>query len=176
MAKPPSSLPPSGAAPLRVSLLLGSFVHSPAAFDLFDMYVPSSAPAPVHPEEALYHPRPELAHTFRPEPNAPLRFISAFFAGLVLSPWIVLFGLVRVVPFPLRAGWALCIADNTFCVVLVVGCRAPSRTPPLLTQYSLFCALTRSHRGPPVLVLDRASSGTNTPIWLRGGHAHPPHG
>jgi len=93
MAKPPSSLPPSGAAPLRVSLLLGSFVHSPAALDLFDLHVPPSAPAPVHPDESLYHPRPELAHTFHPEQKLPPRFVSAFFAALVLAPWAVLLGL-----------------------------------------------------------------------------------
>jgi hypothetical protein len=51
MAKPPSSLPPSGATPLRVSLLLGSFVHSSATINPFDLYVPPSAPAPVYPEE-----------------------------------------------------------------------------------------------------------------------------
>ncbi|KAH9962937.1 oligosaccharyl transferase delta subunit [Russula dissimulans] len=93
MAKPPTSLPPSGAAPLRVSLLLGSFVHSPTSFDLFDLHVPPSAPPPVHPEEALYHPRPELAHTFNPEPKLPLRPVSALFTALVLAPWAVLFTL-----------------------------------------------------------------------------------
>ena len=97
MAKPPSSLPPSGAAPLRVSLLLGSFVHSPAALDLFDLHIPPSAPASVHPDESFYHPRPELAHTFRAEPKLPPRFVSAFFAALVLAPWVVLFGLVRCI-------------------------------------------------------------------------------
>jgi len=91
MAKPPSSLPPSGSAPLHVSLILGSFVHSPATLDLFDLYIPPSAPAPVHPEEALYHPRPEIMHTFRPDPKLPPRPISAFFAALVLAPWAVLF-------------------------------------------------------------------------------------
>ncbi|KAH9979768.1 oligosaccharyl transferase delta subunit [Russula compacta] len=91
MAKPSSSLPPSGAAPLRVSLLLGSFVHSPAAFDLFDLYIPPSAPAPVHPEEVFYHPRPELAHTFHPDPKLPPRPVSALFAALVLAPWFILF-------------------------------------------------------------------------------------
>lgn len=102
MAKPPSSLPPSGAAPLHVSLLLGSFVHSPATLDLFDLYVPPSAPAPVHPEEVFYQSRPEIAHTFRPEPKLPPSPISALFAALVLAPWAVLFVLVRVVPFSLR--------------------------------------------------------------------------
>ena len=95
MAKPPSSLPPSGDAPLRVSLLLGSFVHSPVTFDLFDLHVPPSAPAPVHPEEVFYLPRPELAHTFRPDQKLPPRPISALFAALVLAPWAVLFVLVR---------------------------------------------------------------------------------
>ncbi|TFY75364.1 hypothetical protein EWM64_g8645, partial [Hericium alpestre] len=35
MARPPPSLPPSGDAPLKVTLILGSFVHSPAKYDLF---------------------------------------------------------------------------------------------------------------------------------------------
>jgi len=91
MAKPPSSLPPSGEAPLRVSLLLGSFVHSPATLDLFDLHIPPSAPAPVHPDEHHYHPHTELGHTFHPEPKLPPRFVSAFFAALVLAPWAVLF-------------------------------------------------------------------------------------
>jgi oligosaccharyltransferase complex subunit delta (ribophorin II) len=95
MAKPPSSLPPSGDAPLHVSLLLGSFVHSPVTLDLFDLHVPPSAPAPLHPEEVFYLPRPELAHTFRPDPKLPPRPISALFAALVLAPWAVLFVLVR---------------------------------------------------------------------------------
>ena len=95
MAKPPSSLPPSGEAPLRVSLLLGSFVHSPAIFDLFDLHVPPSAPAPVHPEGIFYHSRPELAHTFHPDQKLPPRPISALFAALVLTPWAALFVLVR---------------------------------------------------------------------------------
>ena len=96
MAKPPTSLPPSGAAPLHVSLLLGSFVHSPATLDLFDLHIPPSAPAPVHPDEQIYHPRPELAHTFRPDPKLPPRIISAFFTALVVAPWVVLLGLVCV--------------------------------------------------------------------------------
>jgi len=98
MAKPPSSLPPSGAAPLRVSLLIGSFVHSPAVLDLFDLHIPPSAPAPVHPEEVFYSPRPEIAHTFRPDQRLPPRPVSALFAALVLAPWaalLVLWGAVR---------------------------------------------------------------------------------
>ncbi|KAH9985505.1 Oligosaccharyltransferase subunit Ribophorin II-domain-containing protein [Russula vinacea] len=98
MAKPPSSLPPSGAAPLHVSLLLGSFVHTPVTFDLFDLHVPPSAPAPVHPEEVFYQTRPEIVHTFHPEQKLPPSPISAFFAALVLAPWavlLVLWGAVR---------------------------------------------------------------------------------
>jgi oligosaccharyltransferase complex subunit delta (ribophorin II) len=106
MAKPPSSLPPSGAAPLRVSLLLGSFVHEPATFDLFDLHIPPSAPAPAHLEDVLYQPRPELIHTFRAEPRLPLRPISALFTALVLAPWAALFVLVRVVPFFASSGSA----------------------------------------------------------------------
>ena len=104
MAKPPTSLPPSGAAPLHVSLLLGSFVHSPATLDLFDLHIPPSAPAPVHPDEQIYHPRPELAHTFRPDPKLPPRIISAFFTALVVAPWVVLLGLVRVF---VRSTWRI---------------------------------------------------------------------
>jgi len=121
MAKPPSSLPPSGSAPLHVSLILGSFVHSPATLDLFDLYIPPSAPAPVHPEEALYHPRPEIVHTFRPDPKLPPRPISAFFAGLVLAPWAVLFVLVRLLPFSLHATPFLVVADNSHCALLISG-------------------------------------------------------
>jgi len=132
MAKPLSSLPPSGAAPLQVSLLLGSFVHSPASFDLFDLHVPPSASPPVHPEEVLYHPRPEIAHTFRPEPKLPLRPISALFAALVLAPWAVLFTLVRVIPRSLRALGPVCGADDIFWIVLIVGCNSPRRSSPLL--------------------------------------------
>jgi oligosaccharyltransferase complex subunit delta (ribophorin II) len=50
---------------------------------------------PVHPEEVFYLPRPELAHTFRPDQKLPPRPISALFAALVLAPWAVLFVLVR---------------------------------------------------------------------------------
>lgn len=121
MAKPPSSLPPSGSAPLHVSLILGSFVHDPATLDLFDLYIPPSAPAPVHPEEALYHPRPEIVHTFRPDPKLPPRPISAFFAALVLAPWVVLFVLVRAVLFSLHATRFLCVADNGLWALLISG-------------------------------------------------------
>src|SRR5258708_2717774 len=98
MAKPPSSLPPTTGAPLLVTLLIGTPDYSPLSADLFDLYVPPSQPAPVHPEEASFHPLPEIQHTFRPEQKLPLRPISAFFALAVLAPWTVLLTLVGFVP------------------------------------------------------------------------------
>ena len=94
MSRPPTSLPPSGDAPLQVSLLLGSFVHEPLKEHLFDLSVPASMPPQKHPDEEAYHVRPELHHTFRPEPKLPPRIISAIFAGFVLSPWLALLTLV----------------------------------------------------------------------------------
>ncbi|KIL63121.1 hypothetical protein M378DRAFT_179387 [Amanita muscaria Koide BX008] len=90
MAKPPSSLPPTTSAPLLVTLLIGTPDYSPLSADLFDLYVLPSQPAPVHPEEASFHPLPEIQHTFRPEQKLPPRPISAFFALAVLAPWTVL--------------------------------------------------------------------------------------
>lgn len=98
MARPPLSLPPSGDSPLRVSLLLGSFVHDPLQAHLFDLSVPASAPPPQHPEEVTFHPLPEIKHTFRPDPKSPPQIISAIFAGIVLAPWIVLLTFVSQHP------------------------------------------------------------------------------
>lgn len=96
MAKPLSSLPPTKAAnPLTVSLLLGSFEHSPVKYELFDLFLPESQTAPEHELEHTFHPQPEIHHTFRPEQKVPPKFISAVGAALVLSPWVVLLGLVR---------------------------------------------------------------------------------
>ena len=94
MAKPPVSLPPTTSSPLRVSLIVGSFKYSPLKADLFDLALPASAPAPQHPDEATFHPLPEISHTFRPEQKVPPKFISAVFSGLALAPWLVLLGLV----------------------------------------------------------------------------------
>ncbi|KAI0064324.1 oligosaccharyl transferase delta subunit [Artomyces pyxidatus] len=93
MARPPSSLPPSGEAPLKVSLILGSYVHKPAKVDLFDLVVPASLPAPQHPDEHTFHPLPVISHTFRPEQKVPPRFVSAVSTAAVLAPWVVLLGL-----------------------------------------------------------------------------------
>ncbi|KAI0261585.1 oligosaccharyl transferase delta subunit [Gloeopeniophorella convolvens] len=121
MAKPPSSLPPSGTAPLRVSLLLGSFAHAPATLDLFDLHVPPSAPAPVHPDEALYRPRPPLAHTFRPDPKLPPRPVSALFTALVLAPWVVLLGLWGAVRPRVPHLFSLSVLPFVSSLVLIEG-------------------------------------------------------
>lgn len=96
MAKPPASIPPTPneTVPLHVSIIVGSFTHSPLARLLFDLYLPVSRPTPKHPDEHTFAPQPELYHTFRPEPKTPYVFLSAIGTGLVLSPWIALIGLV----------------------------------------------------------------------------------
>lgn len=94
MARPPSSLPPTSATPLKVSLFIGSFVHDPLKVDLFDLVLPESAPAPTHPDEPHFHPLPEIQHTFGLDPKLPPKVISMVFAGGVLAPWLVLFTFV----------------------------------------------------------------------------------
>lgn len=100
MARPPSALPPTPlqgneTAPLSVSLLLGSFEHSPYSLELFDLYLPPSQPAPEHPDEKTFHPQPEIYHTFRPEQKVPSKFVSGLAAIIVAGgPWVVLLGLV----------------------------------------------------------------------------------
>ncbi|GLB42362.1 putative oligosaccharyltransferase subunit Ribophorin II [Lyophyllum shimeji] len=93
MARPPLSLPPTTDAPLEVTLLVGAPTHSPLTVPLFDLIVPASHPAPVHPDEASFHSLPEIHHTFRPEQKLPPRPISALFCAVVLAPWAVLLGL-----------------------------------------------------------------------------------
>jgi len=94
MARPPSSFPPTSPdSTLRVSLIIGSFVHKPFAVDLFDLIVPASQPVTPHPEELHYHPQPSIEHTFRSEQKIPPVLISAVFSVLVLAPWVVLVGL-----------------------------------------------------------------------------------
>jgi len=90
MRRPPPGLPPSGANPLKVSLILGSFTHESATYDLFDLSIPPSAPVAPHPEEYKFHHQPEIFHTFRPEQKVPNKVISIMFMGATLSPWLVL--------------------------------------------------------------------------------------
>ncbi|KAF8631331.1 hypothetical protein AX15_002450 [Amanita polypyramis BW_CC] len=103
MAKPPSSLPPTSTEPLQVTLIIGTPKYSPISANLFDLHVPPSQPAPAHPDEATFHPLPEIQHVFHPEQKLPPRFISAFFALLVLAPWAILLGLwIKYAPAPKR--------------------------------------------------------------------------
>ncbi|KIO24269.1 hypothetical protein M407DRAFT_244508 [Tulasnella calospora MUT 4182] len=102
LRKPPVGLPPTTFDPLHVSLILGSFRHEGAVYDLFDLSLPPSASTPPHPEESSFHVQPEIAHTFRPDQKSPPKFISLVFAGLVLSPWAVLLGLLRYLPISLQ--------------------------------------------------------------------------
>ena len=108
MAKPPLYLPPTADTPLQVSLLIGSPSHSPLAVSLFDLKIPASHPAPAHPDEASFSLLPEIHHTFRPEPKLPPRPFSAFFSLVVLTPWLVLLGLVCVVGLFTRHNTEIC--------------------------------------------------------------------
>lgn len=94
MARPPTSLPPTTSDPLQVSLYIGSFKHAPVQYDLFDLVVPASQPAPQHPDEPTFHARPEIHHTFRPEQKVPAKAVSGVFTLLVLAPWVALLGMV----------------------------------------------------------------------------------
>ena len=101
MARPPASIPPTTASdPLKVELIIGSFVHSPLKVNLFDLFLPESQPAPQHPDEASFHPLPPIHHTFREEQKLPPRIVSGVSALLVLTPWVALLGLVSFLVFP----------------------------------------------------------------------------
>jgi len=93
MARPPTSLPPTGDAPLDVSLFIGKPDYTPVAAGLFDLHVPASQPPPVHPDEASFHPLPEIHHAFRPDQKLPPKFVSAVFSAFVVAPWALLLGL-----------------------------------------------------------------------------------
>ena len=100
MARPPASLPPTPLVqnetnPLSVSLLLGSYAHSPYSLELFDLYLPPSQSAPEHPDEKTFHPQPEIVHTFRPDQKVPSKFVSGLAAlSVAVAPWLLLIGLV----------------------------------------------------------------------------------
>jgi len=94
MARPPASLPPTSAdSSLKVSLIIGSFVHSPLKYDLLDLTIPASQPVTPHPEEHTFHSLPAIHHTFNLEQQLPPSIISAVASVLVVSPWLVLLGL-----------------------------------------------------------------------------------
>ncbi|KZV69967.1 hypothetical protein PENSPDRAFT_579937, partial [Peniophora sp. CONT] len=121
MARPFSSLPPSGDAPLAVSLILGSFIHDPARFELFNLAVPPSAPVAPHPDATAFALRPEITHTFRADPKVPPKFISATFAGLVFAPWVVLLGLWGAVRPSVPRLFSPSILPFTLCLAGMEG-------------------------------------------------------
>lgn len=86
-----------------MTLVLGSFEHSPKKWELFDMYLPESQPPPQHPDEPTFHPLPEIHHTFRPEVKTPPKVVPAVSSALVLAPWVLLIGLVSGVFRPRRS-------------------------------------------------------------------------
>ncbi|KZT60929.1 hypothetical protein CALCODRAFT_480321 [Calocera cornea HHB12733] len=91
MRRPPPQLPPTPTAtPLNVTLLLALPPHAPLSLHLLQLQLPLSEPAPIHPEDHLYHPQPELFHTFRPDERVPPRVVSLLGAGAVGAPWLVL--------------------------------------------------------------------------------------
>ncbi|KAG8853268.1 hypothetical protein FRB96_008352 [Tulasnella sp. 330] len=99
--KPPIGLPPTTGDPLKVSLILGSFTYEGAVMPLFDITLPPSGSVPPHPDEASYHPQPEIFHTFRPDQKLPPKPISFVFAAYTLAPWLVLIGFLAKLPISL---------------------------------------------------------------------------
>jgi len=100
VARPPASLPPTpnASVPLSVTLIVGSFKHSPLSESLFDLYIRAPHTAPPHPDEASFHPLPEIFHTFQPDPKTPNVVFSAVGTALVVAPWVVLIGLWSSIP------------------------------------------------------------------------------
>ncbi|KAH6917973.1 Dolichyl-diphosphooligosaccharide--protein glycosyltransferase subunit Swp1 [Coprinopsis sp. MPI-PUGE-AT-0042] len=118
MQRPPLYLPPTTTkSPLSVSLIIGTQDYDPIHSSLFDLVLPASQPAPVHPDEITFHPQPELFHTFRPEQKVPPKVVSLVFAGIALAPWAVLLGLwSQVAPSPTRL-----FSPSIFPFVLSLG-------------------------------------------------------
>ncbi|KAG8688137.1 hypothetical protein FRC08_011600 [Ceratobasidium sp. 394] len=101
LSRPPISLPPTTSSPLSISLILGSFTHSPQTVPLFNLKLPASAPVTPHPLEKHYAPQPLIAHKFNPEPSQPPKLISAVFTVAALAPWLILVGLLSQISTPL---------------------------------------------------------------------------
>lgn len=109
-------------------------------YDLFDLSLPPSASTPPHPEESTFHVQPEISHTFRPDQKLPPKVISLVFAGLVLSPWALLLGLVSGCLVVLKAD-PLC----SYCLLLFsqlrylpVSLQPDTKTLPFLVCLASF--------------------------------------
>lgn len=131
MARPPLSLPPTSDTPLEVTLLIGSPIYSPLSVSLFDLILPASHPVVQHPDEASFHPLPQIHHTFRPDQKLPPRPISAVFSLLVLAPWFVLLGMVRISYFA--------YSHHTHPILLVEPSCSPGSTPLLSQHLPVHC-------------------------------------
>ena len=165
MAKPPPSIPPTTAEnPLSVSLLLGSFEHTPAKYDLFELFLPASQPAPEHELEHTFHPQPEIHHTFRPEQKVPPRFISAVGAVVVLVPWVALVGFVRR-HYRLYAS----ITHKPPCIV---GTHQTERPSTVLHQHLPLHRHARCIRDSSLLVLGRPQAGSSVVVRWYFGTVH----
>lgn len=144
MARPPASLPPTSAdSSLKVSLIIGSFVHSPLKYDLLDLTIPASQPVTPHPEEHTFHSLPAIHHTFNPEQQLPPSIISAVASVLVVSPWLVLLGLVRRIP-------SLSISPSNFYF----------SGPTLVPRFPTYSRPTFCHSQRPLLPSKVCYSGT----------------
>jgi oligosaccharyltransferase complex subunit delta (ribophorin II) len=148
MGRPPLSLPPTDDAPLQVTLYIGKPDFTPIAAELFDLHIPRSLPPPVHPDEASFHPLPEIHHTFRPDQKLPYKFVSAVFSGLVIAPWFLLIGLVRL-PYFFPITFLLTESTHSFVVVPSFS----STHPFIFTQYSSFHPQSRRLRSSHILLL-----------------------
>ncbi|KAG9126791.1 hypothetical protein FRC07_001990, partial [Ceratobasidium sp. 392] len=118
ISRPPISLPPTTDAPLSVSLILGSFTHSPATVPLFNLKLPASAPVTPNPLEKHYAPQPLIAHKFNPEPSQPPQLISAVFTVAAVAPWVILIGLLSQISTPLDTSSAALSYVGPFLLVL----------------------------------------------------------
>ncbi|QRV76048.1 oligosaccharyltransferase complex subunit [Ceratobasidium sp. AG-Ba] len=118
LSRPPVSLPPTTDAPLSVSVILGSFTHSPATVPLFNLKLPASAPVTPHPLAKHYAPQPLIAHKFNPEPSQPPQAISAVFTIAAVAPWVVLLGLLSQISTPLNTSSAALSYVGPFLLAL----------------------------------------------------------
>lgn len=164
LARPPAALPPTPlqgneTTPLTVSLLLGSFEHSPYSLELFDLYLPPSQPAPEHPDEKTFHPQPEIQHTFRPEQKVPSKFVSGLAALLVgAGPWMLLLGLVCFSTLT-----TVETADTQILVLLALASHALHAIPSIAKHSSLHC-LADGPGDTAVLLLGQPQAGTDLGI------------
>lgn len=163
MRKPPTSLPPTGKKSLKATLILGSYIHTPVKWDLFDLKLPASLPAAIVPEENLYYIRPTLAHTFRPEQKVPPRIVSAFFSVLVLSPWM---GLIVLVSDSFNG-------VNQYTQPYLDPAHSPATSELTLTIRPPLPPYTGELRGSLLQILGQLKDRTSSSLFCWACHCHP---